>query len=408
MPLHYEIGRISFDWDENIIPIQPLTNVKIQDELLKEKIFNELKSIQFENLDIFLPGKTTVRIPESLLSICKEVFSTIKNLKESGKNIPAAYLASRMFEGFSRYWMNSILPSGQHVLGISFWHSILDYTKKWELDNEPITIHKGTPFYFLGVNYFLIGHVDNAFVFFYNAIEDDKKLPELGYPKKAPIYQTVTLTDNHNNQMYPYVVKPLREILETYIEKFQRNFDENFTIEKFDQKFLQNENFEDLTYFFVYNFMKIHDLNYSIKKDIRINEFSKLKALDEFFNLVLLIDQILKHVSNRYGEMMFNSIKWWSEEKMHFSQRNLENLIGSDNLNLSGNTPQNVVQVLLDHIQNPSTDIPREIYVMLLAYHLRNYAGHNVSRQDVLVSKYDEILEKLFMGIFLAVKCIEE
>ena len=405
---HYEIDNISFDWDEDVIPIRPLTNVKIEDEPLNVKISNILTATQWNILDVFQPGKTNVRIPNDALAICDEVFSVIKKLKEDGGNVPAAYLASRMYEGFSGYWMNSILNSGKNILGISLWNSILEYTKNWESNNEPITVHKGTPYYFLGVNYFLLGHIDNAFVFFYNAIEDDKKLPELDYPKKAPIYQTVTLTDNTFNQMYPYVVKPLRNILERYVNRFQTDFDSNFTVQDIDKKFLQNEAFEDLTYFFVYNFMNLHDLNYEIKEDVRINEFSKLKALDQFFNLVLVIDQILKHASQNTvdGRNMYHLIQWWAEKTLNFTQSDLDDLIGRNNLNLNASTPQDVVQDLLDFIQHPAANIPKEVYVMLLAYHLRNYAGHNVDRHDVLISKYDEILEKLFMAIFLAVKCV--
>ncbi|MBI5859542.1 MAG: hypothetical protein HZB73_02235 [Nitrosarchaeum sp.] len=57
-------------------------------------------------------------------------------------------------------------------------------------------------------------------------------------------------------------------------------------------------------------------------------------------------------------------------------------------------------------IQNPQNGISKDVYVMLLAYHLRNHAGHNIDRHDVLISHYAEILTNLFMAVFLAVKAI--
>ena len=119
---HYEIDKISFDWDEDVIPIRPLTNVKIEDELLNVKIANILPATQWNILDVFQPGKIDIRIPDDALTICNQVFSVIKKLKEDGGNVPAGYLASRMFEGFSSYWINSILFSGKNILGISFWN----------------------------------------------------------------------------------------------------------------------------------------------------------------------------------------------------------------------------------------------------------------------------------------------
>lgn len=405
----HQIDNISFDWDEDVIPHGPLTNVKINSEYdLKPMVTQLLQSTMINIGDPFRPGKRTVTFHKDIPKICVDVFSCIKQLKNDGKNVIAGYLASRLFEGFSTYWMNSILSEGKHLLGIGFWHKILDFTKSWENDNFPLTIHKGTPYYFLGVNYFLLGDFDNAFVYFYNAIEDDKKLPELGYPKTAPIYQTVTLTNNPNNQMYPYVVKPLRIILLDYIQNFQNDFDSTFSVTDFDSKFLQNDSLEDLSYFFVYNFMNLHDLNNKFRNDILFNEFSKIKSLDQFFNLVLVIDQILRHSPSRpqFGKTMYSPVQWWCEQYTGFSKTDFDNLIGSASLNLKDSTPGDVVEDLLNLIQNPQSGTPKEVYVMLLAYHLRNHAGHNIDRHDVLISHYDEILKNLFMAIFLSVKSL--
>ena len=103
---------------------------------------------------------------------------------------------------------------------------------------------------------------------------------------------------------------------------------------------------------------------------------------------------------------MYHLIQWWAETTLNFTQSDLNTLIGRNNLNLNASTPQDVVQDLLNYIQRPASNIPKEVYVMLLAYHLRNYAGHNIDRHDVLISKYDEILENLFMAVFLAIKCV--
>lgn len=404
------IGKISFDWDEDLIPNGPLTNVRInsQDDVTN-KVYQILHSTTLEIGDPFRPGERKVEFPTEIEAICEDVFTAIKQLKTDGKNVIAGYLASRLFEGFSAYWIRNILTTGKHILGIGFWHKIIDYTKQWEQKNTPITIHKGTPYYFLGVNYFLLGDFDNAFVYFYSAIEDDKKLPEIGYPKKAPIYQTVTLVDNSFNQMYSYVVKPLRKILDGYIQNFQKDFDPNFSISDFDKKFLQNDNLEDISYFFVYNFMNLHDLNNKFRNDVLFNEFSKIKALDQFFNLVLVVDQILRHAhlpSKFNGKTMYHPIQWWSDKYAHISKNDFDTLIGINDLNLNDSTPGDVVEDLLKLIKNPKQGISKDVYVMLLAYHLRNHAGHNIDRHDVLISHYREILENLFYAIFLAVKTI--
>ena len=410
MKTPYKIDKIYFDWNEDAIPNQPLTNVTIDSQSnLKMTVFQLLHSTKLDIGDPFRPGKQTVDFHPDIPKICEDVFTSIKQLKSDGKNVIAGYLASRLFEGFSAYWMHFILPTGRHILGLGFWNKIIDYTKSWEKNNSPITVHKGTPYYFLGVNYFLLGDFDNAFVYFYSAIEEDKKLPEIGYPKTAPIYQTVTLTDNPKNQMHPYVVQPLRVILSEYIQIFQQNYDSSFTINDFDKKFLQNDTLEDLSYFFVYNFMNLHDLNNKFRNDILFNEFSKIKALDQFFNLVLVVDQILRQSSqpSRFdGKTMYYPIQWWAENFANLQKRDFDDLIGTNGLNLKDSTPGDVVEDLLNLIKNPNSRIPKEVYVMLLSYHLRNHAGHNIDRHEVLISHYKQILQNLFMAIFLSVKTL--
>lgn len=44
--------------------------------------------------------------------------------------------------------------------------------------------------------------------------------------------------------------------------------------------------------------------------------------------------------------------------------------------------------------------------VMLLALNLRNYAGHNIRKQDVFVEKYPQIVDWLLSAIFIAVSSL--
>ncbi len=76
--------------------------------------------------------------------------------------------------------------------------------------------------------------------------------------------------------------------------------------------------------------MNLHDLNNKFRNDILFNEFSKIKSLDQFFNLVLIIDQILRHSPHpQFGKTMYSPIQWWCEQYGGFSKTNFDNLIGS-------------------------------------------------------------------------------
>jgi hypothetical protein len=81
--------------------------------------------------------------------------------------------------------------------GIQLWREILAITNGWEIKNQNVKIHKGTPYFFLAESYLLTGERELGFLYLYNAIEEDRALarfaPSLNYPNKSPSYCTMSL-----------------------------------------------------------------------------------------------------------------------------------------------------------------------------------------------------------------------
>jgi hypothetical protein len=86
------------------------------------------------------------------------------------------------------------------------------------------------------------------------------------------------------------------------------------------------------------------------------------------------------------------------------SQDTFDQLIGVNNLNLNSSSLDTVIPSLLSNIQNPNGNIPAEVYVMLIAYKLRNQGGYNISQQNILGIHYNDILENLLFALFLAIQ----
>jgi hypothetical protein len=80
---------------------------------------------------------------------CFKVFDKIREINSNHEDEElAATIASRLFEGFSKYW-EFLLYQHQETLAIQFWTGVLSIVKEWEDNNKPIRIHKGTPYFFL-------------------------------------------------------------------------------------------------------------------------------------------------------------------------------------------------------------------------------------------------------------------
>lgn len=408
----YTKANVTFEWDPSQLPAgNCLSDVQLNGQNLESLIKQHIHKTNHNIGNPFRYTKYRVFFHQEIPRICNEVFEAIKILKAiDGEDLMAAFLASRLFEFLASYWSDTLLSNGQHYVGIGFWQSLLDITHRWEQSNQPITIHKGTPQYFLAETYFLVGDRDNGFVYLYNGIQENRKLSRytiMNYPDKSPSYLTATMSDIQQNQMYHYIIRELREHLGDYITIYRADFNPSFTMCDFDTKFLHNKRLENVVFYFVYNFFYLYDLNKNTSPISLDNDFSKIRTLDLVFNLSLFIDEILKLAASNAGvssDKMFRTLVWWIQDKKQWmTQASFQTLIGPTQLKINDDIPDNVVPILLSNISNPQGGIQKEIYVMLLAYHLRNHSGHNIDQQKILVQKHDEIIKNLFMAIFLAI-----
>ena len=82
----------------------------------------------------------------------------------------------------------------------------------------------------------------------------------------------------------------------------------------------------------------------------------------------------------------------------------LQKFWNKDNLNVANGEPDEVIpQILPMNKVWDGKPVRKEVFPLLIAYNLRNYGGHNIRQQSIFTSKYDEILEMLFVSLFLCV-----
>lgn len=306
-----EVEYEPYDGPENIhVDGQPLRNT-LEFYLQKSGIFVG---------DPFDKNSKEIKFVLQIERICHKIFDTIREIKDGGGEGMAAQMAARLYECFTDYWIN-LLWQGRDVLGIQFWKKILEITFNWEAKNPNVTIHKGTPYFFLAENYLLVGDRDMAFLYLFNALIDDIKLgnwvPSMNYPQEAPAYLTIAMKSDMQNQMY-YFVDELRRQLDQYIQSFNLEYSKSFSIAEFDKKFLSNLYMKDVISFFVFNFVYLVESRKFHSSIQHTNEFDILRSIDFIFNLCLIIDETLKQAElKNQGQVnskhfISDGIKWLS------------------------------------------------------------------------------------------------
>jgi hypothetical protein len=343
-----------------------------------------------------------VTLPVAMTDIIRDVLDTIRALPptEMHKKIT---LADRLFESLTVLTTNPYNP----VLMRMFWRAVFDLVWPWEDANEKV--HKGTPFSFMAQTYLRSGDLPSAYICFFNAFEEDKRsYPHI--PKKlkdAPVYMTTSLVDNPRNFLYQTEVVPLRNKLQDFMTGYKGRTGRTMTLPIFDQKFLQNDSLEEIKRVFVGNFREIHQLNPLNTPRLIFNDYSKLKIIDTLFNLALVIDQTLQHkfAQENMGNAVYRlALHHWNSRA---TSNDIKDFLRKIQPQLNNVTPDQTLPHILGGTAtfdgNPLTPLEAAIFT---AYHLRNFAGHNIKGSQVIVEKYDEILALMMDALFLAVETL--
>jgi len=311
------------------------------------------------------------------------------------------------FEAFTS-WLLGLAFGGKVAEAAGKWVDILRLVLDWERSSKT-SIHKGTPYYFLGATYLFANDFGLGLRYIFDAIEQDKKASERkGTPdsfKNAPAYMVASLVDDPRNFLYPRLVLPARRRLAGFLDKYRAESTSSMVLKDLESKFLSNTGLEFQKFFFVYLLFELIKQETSWNPGLG-NDFANMRNRAILFDLCLVIDGVLrnKFPSARYisdGVFEVFKRKGWLSSESNAKQLNA-------NLNprvAGGPLPDVVVPALLNlSLTYRGTNVNREMSWYLLAWHLRNYAAHDLKPQAILVQRNTEIIQALMNALFMSLE----
>ena len=367
---------------------------------LSEVVGTAFRSLQLGPLGIILGAEQTDLILGLLDSIACLPSSEMRR---------KIFVADKIFENL----VFEMQPPNPKVQSI-FWRAVLDCVWQWEDSHEKV--HKGTAYYFMAKSYLGLGDIPSAYICFFNALEDDKmNLPHIPKNfKDAPAYCTTSLVCNPNNALFPSVVVPLRALLQNFVQEYNSKVGRSITLLTLDQKFLQADPLEDIKRFFVATIHEIYHLAPLNSTRMINNDYSELKIIDTLFNLGLVIDQTLEHrflkSAPKNQKMMGNAVYQlalhlgWAKQK---ENKDAREFLNKAKPHPNAGSPD---QVLPDYLDGSATYASKPMeYLMravFAAYHLRNYGGHHLEGSDILVNRYNDVLQMVMDAFFVSVESL--
>jgi len=296
---------------------------------------------------------------------------------------------------------NDLMKREMFKTAIYLWESVLQIAYAWENENKDFKLHKGTPYFFLGRIYRIVGDLDFAFLYVYNALKEDERSFPDGY-KERPAYMYASLVDDNKNIMYDYVLR-MKKKMEDYINQYQSELGSGFSYIEFERKFLQS-GLEDIKHFFIYNLELL--IKYEgISVDIFESDFTKLKFIDLIFNMCLIVDKVLdnKLHKNSIGENIIELIvtESWGRKPIR-NRETFSELLSFDPRN---DSPDKVVPNLMKNQESyDSKPMSQIMSLFILVWYLRNFGGHNIRAVDVFHSSFKDIIKSIFYALFFSIE----
>lgn len=313
---------------------------------------------------------------------------------------------NEFFVKFTHIWQMFLYQS-RFKNAEDLWELALNIAYQWEEKNPNKRIHKGTPYYFLGVTCILKEDLEKGFLLMHQALKEDEKTPEVN-SHQTPAYCFVTLDYERQDQYFRQKVKEIAKFLDTILGKYRSKRRGILILTDLKSKLLQEANLQEVAFYFVFELFRIKKLLLDINQRLTQNVFSSLLQANTIFDLCLIVENTIKK-QNKYSNINLNGqtigpllIFLSSKSSLNLNKGyNLKNL--NDDF---GNDFSKTMKELLSslyHFQDGTS--PQAIEEDLaITYGFRNFGAHKIEDQPIIYENFKEITDRILNALFFSVE----
>jgi hypothetical protein len=305
------------------------------------------------------------------------------------------------FENYTPLW-TELMDDGKYIEAARLIAAFpLHIAYGWESSTKKV-LHKGTPYYFIGVSKVASDDYDEGFLYFHQALEEDKRTYKVPQPR-TPAYAFVTL-DPKLIQFFQGRVLQVSDYLASRIEIYRKERSGKLTLDEFKKRFLADVHLQEAVFYFVLLLHKLlaHSvLNERLKK----NTLASLHDTALLFSLLLVIDDAIRNKDSNQGDKLFRQFLVYLAKKCNpllaIGDRDLAQLTGDFERDF-----QKTLEAILGSKYTPSSGITLVSIEedVAIAHGLRNFGAHRIEYQSSIVDNFDLILQRLFNLLFFSVE----
>ncbi|MCX8151399.1 MAG: hypothetical protein N3D85_07885 [Candidatus Bathyarchaeota archaeon] len=303
------------------------------------------------------------------------------------------------FNRFTPIWVD-LIQKCRYFEAMNVWNVALKLAFQWEQKNHPNTIHKGTPYYFLGVTAILNNELEKGFLLMHQALEEDKRTLKTQIPP-TPAYYFVTLDYVNQKQFFRLKVEEISNYLSERIDRYANSRSGTLAIDQFKTKFLECTALSEEVFLFVFLLFKLK-LILETNDRLKQNVFSSLIHARLLFDICLVLEKAIEHKNHKskHGSKLS-----FSNEMKFLSQKASLSIdcfvIKKLNFDFRADFAKTINDMLGSKYSLELSDIKIDLAI---AYGIRNFVAHRVEDQPVLYKNFDELSQRLLNALFFAVE----
>jgi hypothetical protein len=307
----------------------------------------------------------------------------------------------KFFGAFTPIWLD-LIRRRHYFKAIKIWQFALGLAVDWQRRNRPSKIHKGTPYYFLGVTAILNNELENGFLAFHQAMKEDQRLAGRRTPE-APAYWFATLDSSRQNQFFKLKVEQMAMYLSERLEEYSTNRGGSLRVQDFRRRFLRLKKLREEVFYFVYLMFKLKKLVKETHKVYKKNIFSSLLHAKLLFDFCLISDKVIENKNPAHSS---RHLSFW-DEMMFLSSPNIALLsfnrrkLSTINRDFERNFTTTMYDLLLGRYHLSLSDIEKDFAI---AYGIRNFAAHKIQNQKVLYNRMIELAQSILNTLFFTVE----